>query len=362
MHYLNPDQKNAHVLLLYRNFLSKQQCHIGLGVNATHTAKVLRQNRIRCDIGDVWDVREIRAALDARPTITHALLEAPWVDGWNMRALCIDYPNVHFLVRTHSQIGFLQVEAGAVTIIRELLILQDHLLNLTVVANNQRLAQFLTETYGAPCLYLPNLYDDERAHRRRHRGPHAHRQLRVGSFGALRLLKNHSSSAAAALMIAERRGCDLEFWISVNREENIGAHGIVQTLRNMFSGLRWARLVESPWEDWGQFRRTVAHMDLCLQPSFTETFNITTADAVAEGVPAVVSSAIDWLPRHWQAEPDFVEDIARVGANLLSNPHAADEGYAALERFSRDGVQLWLTYLNRDPRNSLACISSARGM
>ena len=42
--------------------------------------------------------------------------------------------------------------------------------------------------------------------------------------------------------------------------------------------------------DHESFIELVKSMDMCLQVSFTETFNIVTADAVANSVPVVVSS------------------------------------------------------------------------
>jgi glycosyltransferase involved in cell wall biosynthesis len=192
------------------------------------------------------------------------------------------------------------------------------------------------------CLFLPNLYDLEYEHKHHHYQPGV---LRVASFGALRLLKNHMTSAAAALLIARYEQTNLEFWVSVNREENAGSKGILQAIRNLYQGVTWARLVESPWEEWSAFRRTIAKMDLYLQPSYTETFNITVADAIVEGVPAVVSEAIDWAPDGWKADPDNVEEIARVGCAHLHNPKAAEEGLAALREHVHEGVRLWLKFL-----------------
>jgi glycosyltransferase involved in cell wall biosynthesis len=253
------------------------------------------------------------------------------------------FPDVHFLVRAHSEIGFLQVEPGAITLLRDQMLLADAHLNLTMCANSRRLADFLRTTYDANVLYLPNLYDLERVQRRRGER-HDHRLLRIGSFGALRWLKNHTTAAAAALTIARERGSDLEFWLSVDREE----HGktVLMAVRNLFAGLPWARLHEAPWLTWGAFRRTVRAMDLTLQPSFTETFNIVTADSVAEGVPAVVSHAVEWAPEAWKADPD---EIHEIGSALLSSPASAEEGLRALERYIEASITRWTTYLGNDP-------------
>jgi hypothetical protein len=86
-------------------------------------------------------------------------------------------------------------------------------------------------------------------------------------------------------------------------------------------------------------------MHLLLQPSYTESFNMVTADGVAEGVASVVSSAIDWVPKYWQACPDTVLDIARVGRQLLRDPQAPADGYRALQAHNRAGQAAWRAYL-----------------
>jgi glycosyltransferase involved in cell wall biosynthesis len=86
-------------------------------------------------------------------------------------------------------------------------------------------------------------------------------------------------------------------------------------------------------------------MHLVLQPSYTESFNVVTADAIAEGVPVVTSDAINWVPTHWQACADEPRDVARVAEQLLRDPNAARDGRAALERFIELGVSGWIRFL-----------------
>ncbi len=332
-----------HVLFLYRSRQSTGS-PVGLGVTALHSVRVLRRNGVRADLVGVWSIDDIHAALSRYPSTTHCVIEAPWVSTDDTAALAARYPSAHFIVRAHSQIGFLQVEAGAIRILRELMYLQDHTLNVSVCANSELLASFLARTYSGECLHLPNLYDASRVTRRA-RGAHDHRLLRVGSFGALRLLKNHTTAAAAAMMLARSRNADLEFWIS--KDPDPWGAGILDSLHAMFDGLKWAKLVVNAWEGWAAFRRTVAHMDLCYQLSATETFNVTAADAVAEGVPCVVTPAIAWAPRHWQVDTDRVEDAARVGSYLLSDVDAVCDGARALAQFSGEAKKTWIRYLQR---------------
>lgn len=346
--YRSPDKTRAHVAIFYRNFHARSSAasHIGLGVNALHTAKCLRKAGIGCDIYPVWKPEDIETELHKHGGITHAIIEAPWIEAPRMAKFTLNHPHVHFVVRAHSQIGFLQVEAGAIRIMRDLVALQEGSLNFTLSANSKQLSAFFAKSYQAHCLYLPNLYDLARTTRRS--PAHATgRTLRIASFGALRILKNHATAAAAALTIAQQRHCDLEFFITVNREEH--GKGVLDSLRQMFVSVPYAKLHEVPWQTWPEFRRTVAHMDLCIQVSYTETFNLVTADAAAEAIPSVVSSAIEWTPRHWRADVDSSDDVARVGDHLLASPHEGERGFRALEEYVREGLRDWLSYLDSNP-------------
>ena len=359
MHYTAPNQKTAHVVVFYRDFKDYGggdeygsesgygRSHRGLGINALMTVKVLRKHGIHADIAPVWKRPDVVAALNKyKPT--HAIIQAPWISAEDQAWLCHQFPDVQFVVRVHSQIGFLQVEPNAIKILRDDLFLQEGLLNLAVSANTRRLAEFVDHTYKSRIVYLPNLYDTDRVRRKRDES-HDHRSLRIGSFGAHRLLKNHTTALAAAMMIAERRGSDLEFYVNAGRKEGSGGGAIIRALRLMSDRVPWVRLKEVGWQEWSEFRQTVAYMDLTMQVSFTETFNIVTADSVAEGVPAVVSNAIEWTPARWHANPDDAADIARVGSALLWDIHSAEEGIAALECYAKNAIQTWLAYLNSNP-------------
>jgi hypothetical protein len=61
----------------------------------------------------------------------------------------------------------------------------------------------------------------------------------------------------------------------------------------------------------GAAGKKVALMVLMMQPPYSGSFNIVTADGVAEGVASVVSDAIAWAPDGWKAETDDVREIAR---------------------------------------------------
>jgi len=366
--YANPSATSAVVVIFYRDFKeygepsSGYKCHRGVGVNAKLTAKVLRKRGVVANVAAVMTAQDIGLYLQKNPAVTHAIIQAVWVTADEQAVLCQSFPRVHFVVRVHSQIGFLQVEPPAIKIIRDLLQLQETELNISLSANNLRFAEFLKYVYHGESVLLPNLYDMDRAERKPTMA-HDHLLLRVGSFGAHRLLKNHTTAAAAALIIAERRDCDLEFYVNSGRAENssekaskggkvvrrTAENSVLTSLQYMFADLPRAKLVEVPWMEWPSFRQIVASMDLCMQVSPTETFNIVTADAVCEGVPSVVSEAIEWAPKYWQAPIDDAYAIALSGMNLLNDPYATQTGLDALTNYESDAEKQWLSYLSSNP-------------
>lgn len=336
----------TYVLIVYRNFAKYQASvasHVGLGVNALHTAAVLRRAGIRTDVAGVWTPADVTRELLKRSGVTHCVIEAPWIPTSAMQGLLNEHPDVQFVMRSHSQIGFLQVEAGAITLFRQAAVLQDGSLNFHVAANSERFCRWFGSAYRHRITCLPNLYDLNRTdHHYRVPFGNGHR-IRVGSFGAIRLMKNHTTAASVAMVIARRLRVDLEFYMSVNREEH--GKGVLAALRNMFAGLNWARLIEVPWAPWPEFRNMVGTMDLGLQLSHSETFNIVTADLAATGVPSVVSEAIDWAPPSWQAPVDDTEAAAQVGLALVMDPMQGQIGREYLDRYTCNAIGLWKQYL-----------------
>ena len=229
-------------------------------------------------------------------------------------------------------------------LVREGIDLERCTWNFHVAANCYRLTRWVQSAYSAPCQHLPNMYflDGIEPKRERYTGG----TLRIGAFGATRALKNLMTAAGAAVEIANSFRADLEFWISAGRNE--GGGSVIDAVRQMMNGLPHVKLVENGWQTWPQFRQTVRHMHLLLQPSYTESFNVVTADGVAEGVPSVVSDAIRWAPDSWKAKVDDAGDIARVGRRLLTSRGAPRQGLAALKKHNSRSMRIWKEYLLTD--------------
>jgi hypothetical protein len=331
-------QKNyMQVVLAYKNFAANRAIsHIGLGVTALNSAKSLRDAGINADVWPITSPAELRAQLRQSPA-SHVVISAPWIQTNDLGLLCAEFKETQFAVTCHSNLGFLQADPSAMRLVREGLELRRTNWNFRMAANSRRLSDWVQAAYGTPCTHLPNLYhlDPTQPKRERYSGG----TLRIGAFGATRALKNLMTAAGAALEIANAKRADLEFWISSGRNE--GAGSVVEAVKQMMNGLPHVKLVENGWQSWTQFRRTVRHMHLLLQPSYTESFNVVTADGVAEGVPSVVSDAIDWAPNSWKAPVDDAHAMARVGLGLLKSRWAPWQGLNALRAHNKGALAAW---------------------
>lgn len=330
------------VVLAYKNFAANRAIsHIGLGVTALNTAKSLRAVGIRADVWPIASAAELRARL-RNADVSHVVVSAPWIPTTDIAHLCSEFRDTQFAVTCHSNLGFLQADPSAMRMLREGLELRRTSWNFRMAANCARLARWVPEAYGMPCAWLPNIYflEAEQQKRARYSGG----TLRIGAFGATRVLKNLMTAAGAALRIANAKRADLEFWISTGRVE--GGASVLEAVRQMLNGLPHVKLVENSWQTWPQFRQTVRHMHLLIQPSYTESFNVVTADGVAEGVPSVVSDAIEWAPKSWKAPVDDANAVARVGRRIVESRWAPSRGLAALKAHNKRAMQAWTEFLN----------------
>lgn len=325
---------------------SEHVSHTGLGVSSMNTAKVLRANGINVTVRPVKDLADLKAKI-ALENPTHVVINALWLPTNDLAGLVLLRTDISFAVLIHSNLAFLQVESKGITLLRQAIDLElGSIGNFAVAANSRNAVRGLQDAYECPGTYLPNLYylnNTVRTQRPKWQGG----TLRIGAFGALRPLKNPTGSAFAALAIAANLGADLEFHINTGRNDGGWADRLVAAVDAIFDGLPNARVVKNPWSPWAGFRKLVRHMHLLLQPSFTESFNVVTADGVAEGVASVVSDVIEWAPDNWKAAPDNVEAIARTGRCLLSDAHTGVDGVAALTEHDTQGLMAWTSWLDR---------------
>jgi glycosyltransferase involved in cell wall biosynthesis len=350
-HNVNPILSSAHVILAVKNFAAiPGVCHIGLGVTAENTMKVLRKNGIFAEAWPAQTSRELWQKLAYAEThhrgspISHVVISAPsWVQPEAFKNFSIRWPETVFVQLNHSGCAYLSIDRHGMRNIREVAHLSLSVHNLRIAFNNERPQRFVEEGLLSDCLLLPNLYDPDSFvtpfYPQKMNGT-----LRVGSFGASRPWKNQLTAAEAAVMLAEKMGVNLEFYVNSKRPD--GGERMIEARRELFYKLRGCELVEVPWELWPKFRKTISHMHILFSPSFDETFNVVTADGIAEGVPSVVTSAIEWTPDFWWCDPYSPDSIVRVAAGLLHDPRdAVEAARRKLKAFVATGIERWKDFL-----------------
>ena len=133
--------------------------------------------------------------------------------------------------------------------------------------------------------------------------------IKIASFGAIRPLKNQLIQAIAAIEFANQENLKLEFHINGTRIENNG-DPVLKNIRSLFKNSEH-ELIEHLWMEHDKFIELLQSMDISMQVSFSETYNIVTADAVNSKIPVVVSPEIKWVFDLFKTSPVDSKMIVR---------------------------------------------------
>lgn len=320
--------------------------HVGLGVSSKNTAAVLRKEGINAEAVGVISFHEIVQYLADHTDITHVVIGAPWLQPNEVESLLINLPHVKFVVTSHSNIGFLAVEPAAIKLLRGYKLLQDKYSNFHVAGNSEKFTEAWGRMFNTRVTFLPNLYNLDGKVRPYFVGHDIEcRPVRIGLFGSVRPLKNFVSAVAACIDISTRLNKEVEIFINAGREE--GGQVTNRAIDELVVGLDKVKLVRVMWRDHHHFKKLVGEMDVLMQASYTESFNVVTADGISEGVPSVVSDAITWTPKSWTSKADDVNNIAWTALELLL--HREEEALAGrnyLIWYINEGIRHWQKWLS----------------
>jgi hypothetical protein len=301
-------------------------CHsTGLKTSALFVVNMLLAEGHRAKLVEAVDGNSVDK-LVSQNNPTKVVIEALWVTPAKLAQLKKLHPKVEWTVRIHSEISFLANEGTAFTWIPEYL-----KLGVQVAFNSEQSASDLFMV--GPIGYLPNYYPLRKP---RTLIPLAGR-VDIGCFGAIRPLKNQLIQAVASAIYAKGRGLPLYFHMNGTRIEQLGNNN----LKNITAFLAsvGAHLVLHSWLSHDLFLELVSEMDICLQVSLSESFNIVSADAVSMGVPLIGSPSVSWLPARSQANPESAEAIAAAMESadrttvIMNNDH--------LQRYLKKTVEIW---------------------
>lgn len=366
-------KKVLFVLKLRQDYSSEYGAnHLATGMfnSATFVSDMLVANGIESKTVIVVDNNAInKEVTEYRPT--HVFIEGLWVVPEKFEVLMPLHRDVTWIVRCHSEIPFLAQEGNAIDWIFEYMKRGVH-----VSCNSQRVNDTLRGLVGGTLdlnrdrldrqmPLLPNYYPIdapsffkaiakmlEKLVKRGRNGrddprPEVKTHFDIGCFGAIRPLKNQLIQAIAAVEFAKRYRVGLKFHMNNARVEQNGSNQL-KNIRTLFAQLGTGfELIEHPWMTHEDFKTLLKdEIDISMQVSFTETFNIVTADAISVGTPTVVSPELTWGSSLTFAEPtdvgSIVETLDRVWRN---RDKVTTYSYRQLERYSETAERRWIQYL-----------------
>ena len=275
------------------------------------------------------------------------VIEAYWVVPEKFEILAKLHPRVKWLIRIHSEVPFWATEGVAMDWTLRYL---DYP-NTILAPNAKRLFEdvktVVSTKYGKTMdnrvVYLPNFYPADQ--RNRVVPARTDDTIHVGCFGAVRPLKNQLIQAIAAIKYADLHGKKLRFHINGNRMEG-GGEPVLKNIRKLFEhATNGHELVEHPWQPHSDFLDVVATMDIGMQVSYTESFNIVSADMVTMNIPVVTSSEVSWVSRLFHSSFNETDNIvAAMHRAMFFGKFGTWLNRYLLHKFSTKTKNIWINY------------------
>jgi len=334
---------------------SQKGVSTGLWNSARLVVEMLNENGVEAKLVEVIDNNCIdREVTKFRPT--DVIIEALWVVPEKFDILSKLHPTVNWNIRLHSELPFMANEGIAMKWISAYV---KHK-NVSVSANSLRMLNEISfilneendwteEELREKVFYTPNYYMPKELTPKERTPLKDREHVDVGCFGAIRPLKNQLIQAVAALKFADSLGKKLHFHINVGRIENKG-DPVYHNIVDLFESLKdkGHKLICHQWMPHHKFIEIIKDMDMGLQVSFTETFNIVAADFVACGVPMVVSSEIAWAFPYY-ADPTSSDDIFSKMKTVWRHKDAdVCLNRRGLKAYSKKSTKVWLRNFNND--------------
>jgi hypothetical protein len=335
------------------NFNAVTDSNIGVSTGLYNSASFVNDMLVAAGVTSNMEVVIDNNGIDAvvtkyRPT--HVILEALWVVPTKFAVLCKLHPTVTWIIRLHSEMPFLAGEGMALDwlgdyasfpsivlgangprMLREARFYLGHKMDWDPGEANRRIV-YLPNYY--PTTFVTKTYAPDKEF------------VDIGCFGSVRPLKNHLIQAFAAIKFAEYLGKKLRFHVNGDRLEMKG-QPVMNNLYALFMQLceKGHRLVSHSWTPRAQFLELCARMDIGMQVSFSETFNIVGADFVGQGVPFIGSKEIPWAPDEFVSDPTDSEHVfEKLVYTHINNKRNVEQHQFMLRNYVEDSRRIWREY------------------
>jgi hypothetical protein len=325
----------------------------GLYNSASFVHEMLIRNSISSRLVVVDDNNGIdREVTLFRPDIV--IIEAVWVVPEKFHILRCLHPTVKWIVRVHSDMPFMACEGTAMDWILDYVGCK----NVRVSPNSPKMVYDIETLcvgkYGKldrSIVYLPNYYPLKMS------APKAldydKPWVDVSCFGSIRPLKNQLLQVVAAVDFVQKIGPKrLKLHLNAGRVESNGAP-VDRNLRGLATQLDPNRyeIIFHKWTSHERFMSVCADMDIAMQVSFSETFNIVGADQVASGVPFLGSDEIPWFTQG----PVSFNDAQNIRDHLLDTYEQpvrnAKINQFDLARYVETSERIWLAFIEAEGRS-----------
>jgi len=283
----------------------------GLFNSSSFVNDMLNDNGVESYISVVIDNNCIdREVTKYKPT--HVIIEALWVIPSKFEVLKKLHPNVKWIIRLHSEIPFLANEGIAMKWIGDYVSYDNVFVSLNSRKTLDDIKDFIKEKtnwsysqVNKKIIYLPNYYPQNYKTKKINFNNDV---INIGCFGAIRPMKNHLIQALSAIKFADSIGKKLRFHVNSGRVEQKG-ESVLRNLEGLFEHLDDHELINHEWLPREEFLELCSKMDIGMQISLSETFNIVAADLISQGTPVVGSNEIPWLFPLYTSTPTHSDSI-----------------------------------------------------
>jgi hypothetical protein len=342
------------ILKRREDFNAVTHSHIGLSTGLYNSAsfmdEMLRINGIESNLEIAIDNNCIDRLVNKHKP-THVIIEALWVVPTKFVILSKLHPNITWIIRLHSEMPFMAGEGMAMDWLGDYSGFKNIVIGVNAPRMMREVGVFLqtrnnwTDKETAKrVIYMPNFYPQNYVTKKFDKNKE---YINVACFGAIRPLKNHLLQAFAALDFAKQINKKLRFHVNAGRIEMNGSP-VINNLKGLFQHLTDSghELVNHQWRPRDEFLKLCAEMDIGLQASFSETFNIVGADLISQGVPLIgTDEEIPWAVNAFCANPVNSEDITRKLMLSYKMPLLNVKAHQiSLKHYTNKTVKIWTDY------------------